>query len=68
MTESIVKGYFSGSYENHSKLEGHATTCHAPDDASINPMAIIEECVECGQRWIRYPWNSFPVAMRVVEV
>lgn len=44
-------------YEKH-KETGHHTTRYSP-----NGIDIIEECEECGMRWLHHPGDKWPVTM-----
>ena len=46
-------------YQIHETLNHH-TTRHSPDG-----VQIIEECSECGQRWLHDPVLGYPVTLRL---
>lgn len=44
-------------YERHAELDHHMTR-HSP-----NGVDIIEECSDCGMRWLHNPAIGYPVTM-----
>lgn len=49
-------------YQIHQTLNHHVSR-HSP-----NAVDIIEECQECGQRWLHNPSIGYPVTMPVIDL
>ena len=45
-------------YDQHEQ-QGHRTTRYSP-----NGVDIIEECDDCGARWLHNPCIGYPVSLR----
>lgn len=48
--------------------EIHKTLNHRMSRLSPNSIDIIEECQECGQRWLHNPSIGYPVTMPVIDL
>ena len=49
-------------YKQHEAL-GHKTTTHSP-----NSVDIIEECPECGARFLHSPCTGYPITLDHMDV
>ena len=53
---------------NQTPYQVHATLNHSMSRYSPDSVQVIEECGDCGQRWLHDPVIGYPVTLSVAAI